>query len=36
LVDVEVQFNNSGQITMVKAQKAKPFNGTALIVGSLD
>lgn len=36
LVDVEVQFDASGNITLVKAQKAKPFNGIALIVGALD
>jgi len=36
LVDVEVQFDNSGNIFLVKAQKAKPFKGTALIIGSLE
>lgn len=35
-VDVETQFAASGLITMVKAAKAKPFNGVAVIVGSLD
>lgn len=35
-VDVEVQFDNSGNVTMVKAQKAKPFNGTIVLIGSLE
>lgn len=36
LVTVETQFDSSGNITLVKAQKAKPFSGTVLIIGSLD
>lgn len=36
LVDVEVQFDASGNITLVKAQKAKPFNGVALIASTID
>jgi hypothetical protein len=36
LVDVETQFDVSGNIKLIKAQKAKPFSGTVLIVSSLD
>lgn len=36
LVDVETQFDVSGNITLIKAHKAKPFSGTVLIVGSLE
>jgi len=36
LVDVEVQFNGSGDITLRKARKAPEFNGTIVIVGTLD
>lgn len=36
IVDVEVQFDSSGNITLVKAQGAKAFNGVAIIVGALD
>lgn len=35
-VDVEIQFDNSGNVTLRKAQKAKPFNGVVVISGSLD
>lgn len=37
MVDVETQFNAvTGAITLLKAQKAKPFNGVCVIAGSLD
>jgi len=37
VVDLEVQFDSStGNITLVKAQRAKAFNGIATIVGALD
>lgn len=37
IVNVEVQFDPStGDITLVKAQGAKPFNGVATIVGAMD
>jgi hypothetical protein len=36
VVDVETQFDGVGNITLVKAQKAKPFNGVAVIIGSLE
>jgi hypothetical protein len=36
IVDVEVQFALNGNVTLVKAQKARPFNGIALICGTLD
>ena len=35
LVDVEVQFDSSGNVTLRKAKKAPDFNGTAVIVGSV-
>jgi len=37
LVDVEVQFDPAtGDITLVKAQKAPAFNGVAVIAGTID
>jgi hypothetical protein len=37
MVQVEVKFDAvTGNIILLKAEKAKPFNGIALIVGSLD
>jgi len=36
IVDVEVQFNGSGVITLKKARKAPDFNGTVVICGTLD
>lgn len=37
MVDVETQFDSvTGNITLVKAEKAKPFNGVVIIAGSLD
>jgi hypothetical protein len=35
IVDVEVQFDALGNITMVKAKKAPDFNGIAIIVGAV-
>lgn len=35
-VDVEVHQDTNGDITLVKAPKAPTFNGTLIIVGSLD
>jgi hypothetical protein len=37
MVNVEVKFDAAtGNIILLKAEKAKPFNGIALIVGSMD
>jgi hypothetical protein len=35
LVDVEIQFNANGSITLKKAAKAPDFNGVAIIISSL-
>ena len=36
MVDVEIQFAANGDITMKKAARAADFNGTVVIIGSLD
>jgi len=36
LVDVEVQYASNGDITLRKARRAPDFNGTAIIIGTLD
>jgi hypothetical protein len=36
MVDVETQFDASGNIWLVKAEKAKAFNGVVVISGAMD
>jgi hypothetical protein len=36
VIDVETQFDSIGNIFLVKSQKAKPFNGIVIVVGSLN
>jgi len=35
-VDVEIQYSSNGDITLRKARRAADFNGTVLILGTLD
>jgi hypothetical protein len=34
VIDCETHFTSTGFITLVKSQKARPFNGVIIIVGS--